>query len=59
MSSLAWSAMWWHRSSRIEKKLGCIKNYAILALNCMLKNSKGIILVSGICKRDKNKNIIK
>jgi len=33
------------------------KNYIILALNCMLKNSKGIISVSEIKKRDRNNNI--
>ena len=33
------------------------KNYIILALNCMLKNSKGMILVSEIKKRNRNNNI--
>jgi len=37
--------------------LGYNKNYAILALNCILKNSKGIILVSRIERRGKKNNI--
>ena len=36
--------------------LGYNKNYAILALNCMLKNSERTISVLGIYKRDRNKN---
>jgi len=39
-------------------KLESNKNYAILALDCMLKNSKKIILISETHKRDGNKNII-
>ena len=39
--------------------LGCNKNYAILAFNCILKNSKKIILVSGIQKRGRNNDIKK
>ena len=31
--------------------LGCYRNYAILALNCMLNNSERIISASGINKR--------
>jgi len=38
--------------------LGCNKNYATLALNCILKNSEGIISVLEIYKRNRNKNII-
>jgi len=33
------------------------KNYATLALNCVLKNSKGILSVSGIDGRYINNNI--
>ena len=36
--------------------LGYNKKYAVLALNCVLENSKGIISVSKI---DRKKNIIK
>jgi len=32
------------------------KNYAVLALNCMLKNSKRVL---GIEKKDRDKNVIK
>jgi len=34
------------------------KNYAILALNCMVKNSEVTISVSETYRRDRNKNII-
>jgi len=37
--------------------LGYNKNYAIPILNCILKNSKGIISVSRIERRGKNNNI--
>jgi len=37
--------------------LGYYKNYVILALNCMLKNSKGIISASGIDGRYRNNDI--
>jgi len=37
--------------------LGCNKNFAILALNYILKNSKKIILMSEIKRRDRNNNI--
>jgi len=39
-------------SSQVEKRLllGYNKNYATLALDWMLKNSKGTISVSGMCK---------
>ena len=37
--------------------LECNKNYAILALNYILKNSKRIILISGIERRGRNNNI--
>ena len=33
------------------------KNYAILALNCILKNSKKTILALGIDRRYRNNNI--
>ena len=33
------------------------KNYAILALNCVLKNSNRTILALGIDRRYKNNNI--
>jgi len=33
------------------------KNFAILALNYILKNSKKIILMSEIKRRDRNNNI--
>ena len=33
------------------------KNYAILALNCILKNSKGTISVLEANRRDRNNNI--
>jgi len=33
------------------------KNYAILVLNCILKNSKKIISVSVIERRDRKNNI--
>ena len=39
--------------------LRCNKNYAALALNYILKNSKRTVLVSEICRRDKNNNILK
>ena len=35
------------------------KNYATLALNYILKNSKRIISVSGIERKSKNNNILK
>ena len=38
--------------------LGYNKNYAILVLNCMLKNSERTISVLGIYRRDRNKSII-
>jgi len=38
--------------------LGYNKNYAVLVLNYMLKNSERTISVSGTYRRDKNKNII-
>jgi len=37
--------------------LGCDKNFAILVLNYILKNSKEIILVSGIKRRSRNNDI--
>jgi len=37
--------------------LGCNNNYAVLALNCILKNSKETISVLEIKRRDKNKSI--
>ena len=37
--------------------LGCNKNYATLALNYILKNSKEILSVPGINRRYKNNNI--
>ena len=37
--------------------LGCNKNYAILALNCVIKNSKRIISASEINRRYRNNNI--
>ena len=37
----------------------CNKNYAILALNYILKNLKKIISVLETCRSDRNKNIIK
>ena len=39
--------------------LGYNKNYTILFLNYMLKNSKGIISVSEIKRRDRNNSIKK
>jgi len=33
--------------------LGYNKNYATLVFNCVLKNSKGTISVSGMYRRDK------
>ena len=39
--------------------LRCYKNYTILALNYMLKNSKRIISVSEIKRRNRNNNIRK
>ena len=38
--------------------LECNKNYAIIALNYVLKNSEEIILVLETYRRNKNKNII-
>jgi len=38
--------------------LGYNKNYAILALNYMLKNSERTTSVSGTYRRDRNKNIM-
>jgi len=38
--------------------LGYNKNYAVLVLNYMLKNSERTISVLEIYRRDKNKNII-
>ena len=37
--------------------LGYNKNYATLALKCMLKNSEETTSVSETYKRDRNKNI--
>ena len=37
--------------------LWCNKNYATLALNCALKNSKGTLLVLGINRIYRNSNI--
>ena len=37
--------------------LECNKNYTTLALNYMLNNSKGTILVSKMERRNKNNNI--
>ena len=37
--------------------LGCNRNYVILALNYVLKNSKGTLLVSGINRKYRNNNI--
>ena len=37
--------------------LGCNKNYATIALNCALKNSKEILSVSGINRIYINNNI--
>ena len=37
--------------------LGCKRNYIILALHCILKNSKTIISVLEIEKRGRNNNI--
>jgi len=43
----------------IKKKvmLGCDKNYATLAPNCALKNSKGTLLVLEINRIYRNNNI--
>jgi len=38
--------------------LGYNKNYKTLVLNCMLKNSEGIISILEMYRRDKSKNII-
>ena len=38
--------------------LECNKNYAIIALNYVLKNLEEIILVLETYRRNKNKNII-
>ena len=35
------------------------KNYTMLAINCVLKNSKRMISVLGIERRDKNNSILK
>ena len=40
-----------------EIMLECNKKYTVLALNSALKNSKEMILLSEIKKRDKNNNI--
>jgi len=37
--------------------LGHNKNYAILAFNCLLKNSKEMILASEIKRKCRNNNI--
>ena len=37
--------------------LGCNRNYAMLALNYVLKNSKGALSVSGINGKYRNNNI--
>jgi len=37
--------------------LGCKRNYIILALNCILKNSKRTISVSEIERRGRNNDI--
>jgi len=39
--------------------LGYNKNYITLALNCALNNSKQIVSILEICRRDRNKNVIK
>jgi len=44
-------------SSRKEIMLGYNKNYITLALNCTLKNSKGILLALGINGRYRNNDI--
>ena len=51
------SMLWWQRSSRKEVMLRYNKNYATLVFNCILKNSKGMILASGINRRCRNNNI--
>ena len=45
------------KSSRNEVILGHNKNYATLALNCILKDSNRIILASDIDRRYRNNNI--
>jgi len=49
---------YWQESSRKKIILGYNKNYAILTFNYVLKNLEKTISVSGIYKRDWNKNII-
>ena len=49
--------MWWQRSSKKEIILEYNKNYAILALNYALKNSKRMISALEIDKRYKKNNI--
>jgi len=39
--------------------LGCNKNFAIIAFNCLLNNSKKTLCILGTCVEDRNKNIIK
>jgi len=49
------------RTENVDKNkeimLECNKHYAILALNCILKNSKGKITVSEIKRRDRNNSM--
>ena len=47
----------WQEANRREIMLGYNKNYTTLALDYILKNSKRMILVSGIKRRDRNNNI--
>ena len=49
----------WQKSSRKEVILECKKNYIILVLNCILKNSKRTISVSVIMRRGRNNDIKK
>ena len=46
---------YWQKLSRKEIILQCNRNYAVLALNYVLKNSKKIISVLGTERKDKNK----
>ena len=47
----------WQKSSRKEVMLGCKKNYIILVLNCILKNSKRTISVLVIMRRGRYNDI--
>ena len=49
----------WQRSSRKEVMLEYNKNYVILALNYILKNSKRTLSASEIDKGYRNNNILK